>query len=181
MHNWAVSQSAMSLRSYFVKSSAITSQRCVTVLLDSWRALIEDNIYLFLKSWNKESAASTKASFIISPSWKDFLCLMMEWLTSNDASTEAFAYELCCVKNDCCPMNCDFSSLTFLFQLPLKIHLLWNSDGSLTNHYHKCTSIKDICPPHILNGSGLFYVFYLVQLPHSFLNILSFGDITWSH
>ena len=41
----------------------------VTVILDSWRAVINDNISgLFLKSQNKESAASTKASFIISPS-----------------------------------------------------------------------------------------------------------------
>ena len=79
-HSWAVSlvcvdsskssekhsQSAMSLRSCYVKSSAITSQCCVTVLLDSWRTLIDDNISgLFLKSRNKESAASTKASFII--------------------------------------------------------------------------------------------------------------------
>ena len=58
MHSWAVSlvsvdfsncsekhlQSAMSFRSCCVKSSAITSQCCVTVLLDSWRALIDDNI-----------------------------------------------------------------------------------------------------------------------------------------
>ena len=65
MHNWTVSlvsvdlstcsekhlQSAMSLWSYYVKSSAISLQRCVTVLLDRWRALIDDNISgLFLKS-----------------------------------------------------------------------------------------------------------------------------------
>ena len=100
-HSWAVSlvsvdssncsekhlQSAMSLWSCSVKSSAITSQHCVTVILDSCRALINNNISgLFLKSWNKESAASMKASFIISPSWKDFVCLIIEWLTCNDAS-----------------------------------------------------------------------------------------------
>ena len=82
MHIWAVSlasvdssncsekrsHSAMFLWSCCVKSLAITSQHCVTVLLDSWWNLIDDNITgLFLKSWNKESAASTKASFIILP------------------------------------------------------------------------------------------------------------------
>ena len=100
MHSWAVSlvsvdssncsekhsQSAMSLQSCCIKSLAITSQRCVTVLLDSWRALIDDNISsMFLKSRNKESAASTKTSFIISPSWKDFLWVVIEWHTNNDA------------------------------------------------------------------------------------------------
>ena len=166
MHNWAVSlvsvdlsnwsekhpQSAMSLRSCCVKFSATTSQRCVTVHLDSWRALIDDDISsLFLKSRNKESAASTKASFIISPSWKDFLCLMIEWLTRNNASVSAFVCQFCCVKNVCCPINCDFSSLTFLFlslffqrevsvvhfmnssKVPLKSTLLRNSNSSLTN------------------------------------------------
>ena len=64
MHNWAVtltsvdssncseklSLSAMSFQSCCVKSSAMTLQRHVTVLLGSWRALIEDNIYgLFFK------------------------------------------------------------------------------------------------------------------------------------
>ena len=36
-------------------------------------------------------------------------------LTRNDASVAAFAWEFRHVKNDCCPVNCDFSSLTFLF------------------------------------------------------------------
>ena len=43
------------------------------------------SIRLFLKSLNNESAASTNASFTISPSWKDFLCLTMQWLTRKDA------------------------------------------------------------------------------------------------
>ena len=46
---------------------------------------------------------------------------MIEWLARNDASVVAFACEFRCVKNGCCPINCDFSSLTFLF---FNIHLL---------------------------------------------------------
>ena len=106
----------MSLWNCCVKSLAITSQCCVTVLFDSWRILSDNNISsLFLKSWNKESAASAKASFIISQSGKDLLWLVIEWLTCNNVSVAAFACEFRCVKNDYCPINCDFSSLTFLF------------------------------------------------------------------
>ena len=76
-HNWAVllvsvgssnysgkhsTQSAIPLQSCWIKSSAMTSQRCVTVLLDIWRAMNDDNISII---WNKESAASRKACFII--------------------------------------------------------------------------------------------------------------------
>ena len=97
--------SAMSLRNCCIKSSAITSQRCATLLLDSWRALIDDNISgLFLKSRNKESAASTKASFIISSYGKDFLCLMIEWVARSNASVANFACEFHCMKNNCLPV-----------------------------------------------------------------------------
>ena len=166
-HSWAVSlvsvdssncsakhsQSAASLYEAAVSNcSAFTPQRCVTVLLDSWKALIDGNFCsLFLKSRNKESAASMKASYIISPSWKDFFCLMMEWLTRSDASLSGFDCEFHCVKKDCCPISCDFASLTFLFLSSLfggksVSYFLWtfqkclstfpffgNSDGSLTN------------------------------------------------
>ena len=110
------SQSAMSLQNCCVKYLAITSQRCVTALLDSWRALIDDNISsLFSKSWNKESAASTKASFIVSSSWRDFLCLMIEWLTRNDALVSAFAYEFHCVRACLCFFSSPFYLLFFKY------------------------------------------------------------------
>lgn len=101
IHTWAVSlasvgssncsekhsQSAMSFQSCCIKSWAMASLRRATVLLDNWRALIEDNIFaLFLKSWNNVSAASTNASFTISPSWKDFVLLMRRRLIRNNAS-----------------------------------------------------------------------------------------------
>ena len=110
------SQSTMSFQSCCIKSLAMTSLRRVTVLLDSWRALIEDNISaLFLKSRNNESAASTNASFTISPSWKDFLFFSIKWLTRNDASVAALTFEVCCENNDCCPDKWHLSSFTFFF------------------------------------------------------------------
>ena len=103
-HSWAVllvsvdsshssekhSQSEMSLQRCCVKSSALNPRRCITVLLDSRRDFIDDNICsLFLKSQNKESAASTKASFIIicfrlllaSAVWKTTVVLLTSSLT----------------------------------------------------------------------------------------------------
>ena len=170
----------MSLRSCCVTSSAITSQHREIVLLDNWRALIDDNISsLFKKSWHKEAVASMKASFIISPSWKDLLCKMTEWLTSNNDLVVAFACEFRCVKNDCCPINCDFSPFTFLFhssqgsqcrtfyekfKVPLNISLLRNSDGSwqIRQMHFK----KRQCPPPILHVSGFSTWF---SLPTHFL------------
>ena len=172
--------STMSLRSCCVKSSAITSQRCVTVLFDSWRALIDDNIsvfFFFSKGFkNKESAVSMKASFIIFPSSKD---LMIDWLTHNNASGTAFACESRRVKNNCCTINCDLSSLTFLFLSSLFggksiWYFLWTVWKCLSTfpffriakvvwqirqmHFKKTVKKS---PPPILHGSGMFWVVLL--------------------
>ena len=170
MHNWVVSlvsvdssnygekhsRPAKSLQSCVVKSLAITSQRCVTGLFDSWRALIDDNISgLFLKSRNKKSAASAKASSIISPSWKDFLCLMIEGLTLlvNSAVWKTTVVQL----SDFSSLNFFLSRLAFwkdirvvLFMNSLKVPLntpsLWNSDGSATN---QTNTLRKKSPPTI--------------------------------
>lgn len=107
---WETHGSAMSFQGCCVKSSTMCSPRCVTVFLHSWRALIEDNISsLFSKSRNKESAAWIKDSFIIFQSWKAFLCLIMGWLTWNNALLVVLAFEVSCVENAYCLDTCDTS------------------------------------------------------------------------
>ena len=142
-HSWAVllvsvdsshssekhSESAMSLQRCSVKSSALNSRRCITVLLDSRRDFIDDNICsLFLKSQNKESAASPKASFIIicfrlllaSAVWKTTVVLLTSSLTFLFLSS-LFRRQV--------------SVVLFMksSKVSLNIPLLQNCDGNLTN------------------------------------------------
>ena len=67
------SQSAMPFQSRCVKSSAMTSQRRVTVFLDSWRALIEDNI--LFKVLKQEDSCFNKCLFYDLPILEGLLML----------------------------------------------------------------------------------------------------------
>ena len=125
MHNWAISLVSVDLSNLQWETIAVCNVSpkllcqilghyftvlCNCILMD----LLDDNISgLFLKFLNKESAASTKASFIISSSCKDFM------LTVWDSPVTMLRWQPLLVnftvcKNDCCLINCDFSSLTFL-------------------------------------------------------------------
>lgn len=125
MHNCAVSltsvdssnccekhsQSAMSFQSCLVKFSAMASLHRVTVLLDSWRALIEASISLFVFKVSEQQVSCFNKCFFYQLSiFEGFLVfndeVMLQWLP--------FAFEVSCEKNDCCPDSWDSSSFTFL-------------------------------------------------------------------
>ena len=89
------SQSPMSLHICWIKSSAITSQRRCNC---SCRALIEDDMSaLFSKSRNLGSAASMNLSVL------GGLLVFNEDASHPERCFATFAFEVCFVKNDCCP------------------------------------------------------------------------------
>ena len=120
----------------------MTSQCRVTIFRDSRRALIEDKISgLFLKSRNKESAAPIIYHLPISGR-----LLVLYYGVTHNASVAALAFDVGCVKNDCCADNSDFSCFTFLYvssnfilllmnssKVPLNISFCQNKDGRLAD------------------------------------------------
>ena len=55
-------------------------------------------------------------------------------------------------------------------KVPLHISLLWNSDGRLADQKNASNmTLWKKSPPPIPDGSVMFLVSYLIQLPHSFL------------
>lgn len=111
-------QCSMYFQSCCVTSSAMTLQRRVTVLLDSWTALIEDIIsILFLVP--KRVCCFNKCLFY-------HFAILERLIVFNDGVTHSKWGFSCCLRfwslpreNDCCTDSCNFCSFTFLFLISL--------------------------------------------------------------
>lgn len=161
----------------------MSSQHRVTVFLDSWRALIEDNIYgLFLKSKNKESAAPKKGLFYhlsiveglmvlnygVSPPERCFGSCPSFWGRPSGQLPElAFVVSVVRYMNSWKYEKCR-STLPFCG----KEMVDWKITGT---HFEYGILKKSSSIPY---GSGTFLVSYLIQLPHLFYCLL-LVEVNW--
>ena len=159
----------------------MTSQRRETVFHDSWRALIEDNSHLFIRSQDKESAASTNAPFYHLSIWEGLLVRNYSVTHQERCFVAALAlmsavWKMTTVRTSMILVISPFcpswlfggkSVLYYMNGLKVLLHssLLGDRDGRLAEH--KCTLIVTLWNknhPPIPDGRGTLR-FLLVPAP----------------